>query len=348
MRIKNKKEIAVIFIVMFSVSFIVANKIQAASCASGETSECINQEYPVQNAQDATGLAKNDALCTSRSDSSYSYYSIFTGTNCPARQFLCCGKPISSSSSSSSSSSTNPCAGKNNGDSCTLNGQAGTCAVWPDGTSACDTPSNETMAVPCGPNQSCSTGDSCDNAGYCVPTNDLGVANSFSNAQITNTPVSCSSDSDCPSSGDSCISGHCMVNTDASSNSTNPTSGYPTPAPATQNSASPSTSSSQNNTTPSAYNYANGIYIPQMGLPGSTVQSVLMNLLQWLLGVVGIIALISFVISGIQYFVAAGDETRMQSAKRTMVYSIIGVVVVSASYVIIQAINFALQAKTIF
>ncbi len=116
-------------------------------------------------------------------------------------------------------------------------------------------------------------------------------------------------------------------------------SSAPASAPAASNYAVPASTSS---------NYNGGILLPQMGLPGASIQDIIGNLLVWLLGIVGVIAIISFIISGIQYFAAAGDETRMETAKKTMTYSIIGIIVVLASYVIIQAINFALQARSFF
>ncbi|MFA6973661.1 MAG: pilin [Parcubacteria group bacterium] len=90
-----------------------------------------------------------------------------------------------------------------------------------------------------------------------------------------------------------------------------------------------------------------GIYIPtNTGLADSNIKDILTNLLRWLLGIVGVIALIGFAISGIQYIVASGDEGIMETAKKNMLYSIIGIVVVLASFVIIQAIDFALRAKS--
>ncbi len=90
--------------------------------------------------------------------------------------------------------------------------------------------------------------------------------------------------------------------------------------------------------------------IPNIALPNPKggIQEVLLNILRWLLQVVGIIALISFIVSGIQYFAAAGSENRAEAAKRNMLYSIIGVVIVFASFLIVQAIQNALAAKTIF
>jgi len=94
---------------------------------------------------------------------------------------------------------------------------------------------------------------------------------------------------------------------------------------------------------------SSGVVIPtDTGLSSSTVQDILLNLLKWLLMIVGIIALIGFVISGIQYILAAGSEKLMETAKRNMVYSTIGVVVVLAGLVIVKAIDAALRATSSF
>jgi len=75
------------------------------------------------------------------------------------------------------------------------------------------------------------------------------------------------------------------------------------------------------------------------GLADATIATILTKLLTWLLGIVGVIALIGFVISGIQYIVATGNDKVVESAKKNMTYSMIGIVVVLASFVIIQALD---------
>lgn len=94
-----------------------------------------------------------------------------------------------------------------------------------------------------------------------------------------------------------------------------------------------------------------GIEIPtDTGLPapaGGMVQ-IARNLLTWLLTIVGVIALMGFIISGIQYLVSAGNEDMMKSAKRNMFYAILGTIIVLGSFVIIQAIQYALQAESMF
>lgn len=103
--------------------------------------------------------------------------------------------------------------------------------------------------------------------------------------------------------------------------------------------------------TPGVQPSGTGIVIPTgTGLPAPPggIAQIIRNLLTWLLGIVGVIAIIGFIISGIQYLTSAGDEDQMQSAKRNMLYAIIGVVVVLSSFVIIQAIQYALEAKSMF
>ena len=95
------------------------------------------------------------------------------------------------------------------------------------------------------------------------------------------------------------------------------------------------------------------IYFPtsaEIGLPDPTggVKGILSGFMNWLLIVFGSIAIIAFVVSGSQYLTAAGDEKGLETAKRNMTYSIIGVIVALSAYVIIQAIESALKMGTLF
>lgn len=88
--------------------------------------------------------------------------------------------------------------------------------------------------------------------------------------------------------------------------------------------------------------------INTFGLPGGSIMGIAVNILSWLLGLFGIIGILGFLISGIIYLTAAGDEDRMAYAKRAMQYSIIGVIVGLAGFVVIQAIDYALNAYSSF
>ena len=90
---------------------------------------------------------------------------------------------------------------------------------------------------------------------------------------------------------------------------------------------------------------ANGVTIPtDTGLSSKTIAEILTTFLKWLLTIVGIIAVIGFVISGIQYIVASGNDKVIESAKKNMMYSLIGITVALASYIIVKAIDSILKA----
>ena len=78
------------------------------------------------------------------------------------------------------------------------------------------------------------------------------------------------------------------------------------------------------------------------GLPGGgdvTITKIVTNIMNWILGLVGVLGVIGFAIAGILYLTAAGDDNRIQTAKNAMMYSIIGVVVALVGLVAIQAIE---------
>lgn len=80
----------------------------------------------------------------------------------------------------------------------------------------------------------------------------------------------------------------------------------------------------------------------QTGLPKTALGTIISNIALWLLGVFGFLAVIGFVISGVIYFISAGDETAQERAKNAMIYSITGVLVGLAGLVVIYAIDFFL------
>ena len=69
------------------------------------------------------------------------------------------------------------------------------------------------------------------------------------------------------------------------------------------------------------------------------ISSVGINILFFLLSVTGIIAIIASVIAAIMYATSAGDEKRMQFAKKYMQYAILGVVLAMGGMVAIGFIG---------
>lgn len=79
------------------------------------------------------------------------------------------------------------------------------------------------------------------------------------------------------------------------------------------------------------------------GLSAAPIFNIIVTLMNWLLAILGAISVIAFVISGIQYLTAAGDDKQIETAKNNMKYAIIGVVVALSGLVIVTAITTALR-----
>ena len=78
---------------------------------------------------------------------------------------------------------------------------------------------------------------------------------------------------------------------------------------------------------------------PGTGLPSSSIFDIIRSVMMWLLGLLGFFAVIGFVISGIMYIVAAGDEDAQKRAKRAMFYSLTGVIVGLIGMVVLVAVQ---------
>ncbi len=78
------------------------------------------------------------------------------------------------------------------------------------------------------------------------------------------------------------------------------------------------------------------------GLPesanGQGITGIITNIMKWLLTLVGILAIIAFVIAGILYLTAAGNEDQIDRAKKTMTAAIIGVIVALIGLIVLNAV----------
>ncbi len=72
------------------------------------------------------------------------------------------------------------------------------------------------------------------------------------------------------------------------------------------------------------------------GLPSNSIFAIVTNIMKWMLAIVGIAGVIGFALAGLLYLTAAGDETRIGTAKSAMLASIIGVIVALAGLVALQ------------
>lgn len=96
-----------------------------------------------------------------------------------------------------------------------------------------------------------------------------------------------------------------------------------------------------------------GVCIPTgSGLPGdtatTTITTIIVNLMNWLLMIFGTVSVIAFLVSGVQYLVAAGNEDIITRAKTNMKWSAIGVATGMSGWIIITLIGNFLSGQTLF
>ncbi len=69
-----------------------------------------------------------------------------------------------------------------------------------------------------------------------------------------------------------------------------------------------------------------------------TISDVLINFTKWLLGIAGVIALLALIVGGVRMILAFGREDMVASSKKIIYWAIIGLVVIVASYAIINIV----------
>lgn len=73
-------------------------------------------------------------------------------------------------------------------------------------------------------------------------------------------------------------------------------------------------------------------------LSDATVFDLVANVMDWLLGLVGVLAVVGFVIAGVMYLTSAGDQEQAEKAKTVMTYAIIGLVVALVGLIVVNAV----------
>ena len=85
-----------------------------------------------------------------------------------------------------------------------------------------------------------------------------------------------------------------------------------------------------------------------VNLPDQSIYGIIANIAVWLLMILGFAAIISFIVAGLFYFLAAGDEKQMATAKNALKYSIYGVITALLGYIILVAASNMLDGSIAF
>lgn len=64
----------------------------------------------------------------------------------------------------------------------------------------------------------------------------------------------------------------------------------------------------------------------------SDLNQIILNITNWVLGFVTILAVLFLIWGGLQYLTAAGNEEQVEKAKNTITYALLGLVVAAVAY----------------
>ena len=91
--------------------------------------------------------------------------------------------------------------------------------------------------------------------------------------------------------------------------------------------------------------YVTGFTGTAQGGNATDLMAVIKAIVNALLALVGIVAIIYIVIGGVRYLTSQGDESALESAKNTIIYALIGLVIIFISAVVINLV--LAQATTV-
>lgn len=69
-----------------------------------------------------------------------------------------------------------------------------------------------------------------------------------------------------------------------------------------------------------------------IGLGNASPEEVVVNIINWVLGILALIAVIMILIGGFKWMTAAGNEEKVESARKLLIAAIIGLVIILAAW----------------
>ncbi len=85
-----------------------------------------------------------------------------------------------------------------------------------------------------------------------------------------------------------------------------------------------------------------GVCVPtssKVGLSDREPGQVVVSVMNWLMAILGILAILMIVVAGMLYLTAAGDEKKTETAKNIIMYVVIGVAVALTAYTIVYTVG---------
>lgn len=79
----------------------------------------------------------------------------------------------------------------------------------------------------------------------------------------------------------------------------------------------------------------------------NTATQIIIRVIQILLAIAGLVAVIFLIVGGFRYIISGGNEETAETAKKTIINAIIGVVVIILAFVIVRVIANALVSTAV-
>ena len=70
-----------------------------------------------------------------------------------------------------------------------------------------------------------------------------------------------------------------------------------------------------------------------------SIASVLSTVISWILGLAGGVAVLFLILGGLQYITSSGNKDKAEVAKQTILYAVIGLIVIALSFVIVAFVS---------
>lgn len=74
----------------------------------------------------------------------------------------------------------------------------------------------------------------------------------------------------------------------------------------------------------------------QTGLSGASIEQTIPKIVNTMLFIVGVLAVIMIIYGGIKYVTSTGDQSKISSAKSTIIYSVAGLIIAILAYGIVN------------
>lgn len=82
------------------------------------------------------------------------------------------------------------------------------------------------------------------------------------------------------------------------------------------------------------------------GLPNREVSDILLSVIEWAIIIVGLLCIIVFIYAGFLYLTAQGETDKIETAKKVLIYAVVGVVVSILGFVAVKTVNDLLVGNT--